>query len=175
MQQQRTFYSNIMVEPNEEGKSAICIDADYEGINDPKGDSIFIQEKDEIKPAPPLESAMEMLRDFNTQLARTRVFTKRLEEFDLLQEIAPQINLADGRDFSIGGIYTIDEKKLLELDDEKALMLYRSGEMAWIYNQLASISNLLRLADCIPPEDKKVAGKKTKTVKKSNKTKDLLH
>ncbi|HIC41244.1 MAG TPA: hypothetical protein EYO74_07565, partial [Piscirickettsiaceae bacterium] len=153
-------YPYIMVEPNEEGKSAICIDADYEGINDPKGDSIFIQEKDKIMPAPPLESAMEMLQDFNAQLTRTREFTKRLEEYDLLQEIAPQINLADGRDFSIGGIYTIDEKKLLELEDEKALTLYRSGEMAWIYNQLASLSNLLRLADCIPTKDKKVVSKK---------------
>ena len=168
-------YPYIMVEPNEEGKSAICIDADYEGINDPNGDSIFIQEKDEIKPAPPLESAMQMLQDFNIQLTRTREFTKRLEDYDLLQEIAPQINLADGRNLSIGGLYTIDEKKLLELEDEKALTLYRSGEMAWIYNQLASISNLLRLADCIPAEDHKVADKKSKTVKKSNKNKDILH
>ena len=162
-------YPYIMVEPNEEGKSVICIDADYEGINDPKGDSIFIQEKDDIKPAPPLESAIEMLQDFNAQLTRTREFTKRLEEYDLLQEITPQINLEDGRDFSIGGIYTIDEKKLLELEDEKALTLYRSGEMAWIYNQLASLSNLLRLADCMPTEEKKVVGKK------SNKKKDMLH
>ena len=168
-------YPYIMVEPNEEGKSAICIDADYEGINDPKGDSIFIQDKDEIKPAPALESAMEMLQDFNTQLERTREFTKRLEEYDLLQEITPQINLADGRDFSIGGIYTIDESKLLELEDEKALILYRSGEMAWIYNQLASLSNLLRLAECLPTEDKKVVAKKSKKGNKSNKAKDIFH
>jgi hypothetical protein len=168
-------YPYIMVEPNEDGKSIICIDADYEGIDDPKGDSIFTQEKNEVKPAPPLESAMEMLQDFNAQLTRTREFTKRLEEYDLLLEIAPQINLVDGRNLSIGGIYTIDEKKLLELKDEKALTLYRSGEMAWIYNQLASLSNLIRLAECIPSEDKKLMGKKSKTVKKSNKTKDILH
>jgi len=167
-------YPYIMVEPNEEGKSAICIDADYEGINDPNGDPIFIQEKDEIKPAPPLESAVEMLQDFSAQLIRTKEFTKRLEEYDLLQEITPQITLADGRNISIGGIYTIDEKKLLELEDKKALTLYRSGEMAWIYNQLASISNLLPLADCIPAEDK-VVDRKSKKVKKSNKTKDILH
>jgi len=168
-------YPYIMVEPNEEGDSVICIDADYEGINDPKGDSIFVQEKDGIKPGPPLESAMEMLQDFNAQLIRTREFTKRLEEFDLLQEITPRINLPDGRDFAIGGIYTIDEKKLLELEDEKALTLYRSGEMAWIYNQLGSISNLLRLADCLLSEDKNVVERKSKTVKKTKKTKDMLH
>jgi hypothetical protein len=168
-------YPYIMIEPNEEGQSIVCIDADYEGINDPKGELIFTQEDGETKPTPQLEAAMEMLRDFNEQLTRTREFTKRLEEYDLLQEITPQINLADGRDFSIGGIYTIDEKKLLDLEDEKALTLYRSGEMAWIYNQLASISNLLRLAEYIPTEDKKVMGKKSKTIKKSNKTKDMLH
>jgi hypothetical protein len=47
--------------------------------------------------------------------------------------------------------------------------------MAWIYNQLASLSNLLRLADCIPAEDKKGVAKKPKKGKKINKTKDVLH
>jgi hypothetical protein len=168
-------YPFIMVEPNEEGQSVVCIDADYEGINDPKGELIFTQEDGETKPTPQLNAAMEMLRDFNAQLTRTREFTKRLEEYDLLKEISPQINLEDGRNFSIGGIYTIDEEKLLGLDDEKALALYRSGEMAWIYNQLASLSNLLRLVECIPAEDKKVVAKKSKKGKKSNQTKDMLH
>ncbi len=163
-------YPYIMTEPNEEGKSAICIDADYEGINDPKGDLIFTQDKKEIKPAPQLEAIMEMLGDFNAQLIRTREFTKRLEEYDLLKEISPQIDLLDGRSFSIGGIYTIDEEKLLKLEDKKALTLYRSGEMAWIYNQIASISNLIRLADYIPA-DAKSTGKKTKSTKRANGTK----
>lgn len=147
-------YPYIMVEPNEDGNSVVCIDADYEGINHPDGELIFTQKDGEIKPTPQLEAAMDMLKDFNAQLTRTREFTKRLEEYDLLKEISPQINLADGREFSIGGIYTIDEEKLLKLDDEKALSLYRSGEMAWIYNHLASISNLLHLANFIPADAK---------------------
>ena len=43
-------YPYIMIEPNEESKSIVCIDADYEGINDPKGELIFIQEKGKTKP-----------------------------------------------------------------------------------------------------------------------------
>jgi len=173
-------YPYIMVEPNEDGKSIICIDADFEGIDDKKGTPIFIQEDGETKPAPELEAAMAMLQDFNAQLIRTREFTKRLEEYDLLKEISPQINLKDGREFSIGGIYTIDEEKLLKLEDEKALTLYRSGEMAWIYNQLASLSNLIRLAEFIPDDAKGIAKKsntvkKKKTTKKTAKTKDTLH
>jgi len=175
-------YPYIMIEPNEEDKSVVCIDADYEGINDPDGELIFTQKDGETKPTPKLEAAMEMLQDFNAQLARTREFTKRLEEYDLLKEIAPQINLADGRNFSIGGVYTIDEEKLLKLEDEKALTLYRSGEMAWIYNHLASISNLLRLANFIPADatatSKKSKPKKKKSVKKTKATKkdkETLH
>jgi len=167
-------YPYIMVEPNEDGKSVVCIDADFEGINDPNGEFIFTQEDGEIKPTPQLKAAMEMLQDFNAQLTRTREFTKRLEEYDLLKEIAPQINLADGRGFSISGIYTIDEEKLLSLEDDKALTLYRSGEMAWIYNHLASISNLLRLANFMPTKDKKsIAPKKAKSVKKNKSTKKV--
>jgi len=165
-------YPYIMTEPNEEGQSAICVDADYEGINDPKGDLIFIQDNDETRPSPHLEAIMDLLRDFNAQLIRTREFTKRLEEYDLLQEITPQINLTDGRNFSIGGIYAVDEKKLLELDDEKALTLYRSGEMAWIYNHMSSISNLIRLADYIPAETE-TTNKKPKTTKSKKPTKKV--
>jgi hypothetical protein len=165
-------YPYIMVEPDKDGKSVVCIDADYEGINDPKGELIFTQKDGETKPTERLEAAMEMLNDFNAQLTRTREFTKRLEEFDLLKEISPQINLADGREFSIGGIYTIDEEKLLKLEDEKALTLYRSGEMAWIYNHLASISNLIRLAEHLPA-DAKAPNKKEKSIKKTNGTKKV--
>jgi hypothetical protein len=161
-----------MVEPNEDGNSVVCIDADYEGINHPDGELIFTKKDGEIKPTPQLEAAMDMLKDFNAQLTRTREFTKRLEEFDLLKEISPQINLADGREFSIGGIYTIDEEKLLKLEDEKALTLYRSGEMAWIYNHLASISNLIRLAEHLPA-DAKAPNKKEKSIKKTNGTKKV--
>jgi hypothetical protein len=165
-------YPYIMVEPNEDGNSVVCIDADYEGINHPDGELIFTKKDGEIKPTPQLEAAMDMLKDFNAQLTRTREFTKRLEEFDLLKEISPQINLADGREFSIGGIYTIDEEKLLKLEDEKALTLYRSGEMAWIYNHLASISNLIRLAEHLPA-DAKAPNKKEKSIKKTNGTKKV--
>ena len=165
-------YPYIMIEPNEDGNSVVCIDADYEGINHPDGELIFTKKDGEIKPTPQLEAAMDMLKDFNAQLTRTREFTKRLEEFDLLKEISPQINLADGREFSIGGIYTIDEEKLLKLEDEKALTLYRSGEMAWIYNHLASISNLIRLAEHLPA-DAKAPNKKEKSIKKTNGTKKV--
>ena len=165
-------YPYIMVEPNEDGNSVVCIDADYEGINHPDGELIFTKKDGEIKPTPQLEAAMDMLKDFNAQLTRTREFTKRLEEYDLLKEISPQINLADGREFSIGGIYTIDEEKLLKLEDEKALTLYRSGEMAWIYNHLASISNLIRLAEHLPA-DAKAPNKKEKSIKKTNGTKKV--
>ena len=165
-------YPYIMVEPNEDGNSVVCIDADYEGINHPDGELIFTKKDGEIKPTPQLEAAMNMLKDFNAQLTRTREFTKRLEEYDLLKEISPQINLADGREFSIGGIYTIDEEKLLKLEDEKALTLYRSGEMAWIYNHLASISNLIRLAEHLPA-DAKAPNKKEKSIKKTNGTKKV--
>lgn len=144
-------YPYIMVEPNEDGKSIICVDADYDGLNDPEGERIFIEDSDG-EPTPQLEAAIEMLRDYQAQLIRTREFSKRLEDFGLLHEIAPQIDMHDGRTFTIGGLLAVDEQKMLELDDEKALTLYRSGEMSWIYNHLASLSNLIRMAELVPAD-----------------------
>jgi hypothetical protein len=36
----------------------------------------------------------------------------------------------------------VDEKRLLKLDDQRALELFRSGELAWIYSHLMSLGSL---------------------------------
>jgi hypothetical protein len=43
----------------------------------------------------------------------------------------------------------IDEKKLLQMPDDKALRLFRSGELSWIYCQLMSMGNIGKMVDRI--------------------------
>jgi len=50
----------------------------------------------------------------------------------------------------------IDEKKLLQMPDDKALRLFRSGELSWIYCQLMSMGNMGnmgKMVDCIATRD----------------------
>ena len=50
--------------------------------------------------------------------------------------------LVGGEKVSMAGLFVIDEKKLVELEKKKAMELFRSGELSWIYAHLLSLSNM---------------------------------
>jgi len=137
-------YPFIMLEPDENGRSIVCIDENYPGLNSTIGQPLF---NDKGEPGEQLKKAMEMLEDYHAQMARTQQFTKKLVDYELLEPFTPQLQTGDGQTFSLSGMLAINEQKLLDLEQEKALDLYRSGELAWVYNHLSSLSNLLRFAD----------------------------
>jgi len=58
-----------------------------------------------------------------------------------------EIDMTDGQQLSLTGLLIVDEKKLLALDDDKALALFKSGELAWVYCHLMSMGNLSVLVD----------------------------
>ena len=70
-----------------------------------------------------------------------------------------KIDMTDGTQFALTGLLAVDEKKLLKLDDRKALVLFRSGELAWIYSPLLSLGSLSgmvkRIAELTGTEVKK--------------------
>ena len=57
--------------------------------------------------------------------------------------------MVDGQQFSLTGLSAIDEKKLLQMPDDKALRLFRSGELSWIYCHLMSMGNMGKMVDRI--------------------------
>ena len=71
---------------------------------------------------------------------------KRLRDNELLSKINARVTAGDGQETALEGLLVVDEKKLLALDDEKSLALFRSGELAWIYAHLISIANIGTLA-----------------------------
>ena len=54
-----------------------------------------------------------------------------------------------GQQFGLTGLLAIDEKKLLQMPDDKALRLFLSGELSWIYCQLMSLGNMGKMVDRI--------------------------
>ena len=61
--------------------------------------------------------------------------------------VSANINLAGGEKFSIAGLMMVDERKLQALPEAQILRLFRSGDLAWVYSHLISISNFNRLPD----------------------------
>lgn len=131
-------YPFVLAGTGEQDQQVVCIDESFEGFSKTEGDPLF--EGDE--PTPVLDQALDFLNEYQKQFLRTEQFVNRLRENDLLMTLDAKIDMTDGTQFALTGLLAVDEKRLLKLDDQKALELFRSGELAWIYSHLMSLGSL---------------------------------
>ena len=120
----------------------VCIDESYSGFGADEGQPLFSSNGESTDY---LKTVLAFLQDYQTQLERTEIFLDTLREFDLLTDVAANINLPGGERFAIAGLMMVDERKLQALPDEKVTRMFRSGELAWTYSHLFSLSNFNRL------------------------------
>ena len=121
---------------------AVCIDESYPGFGADEGQPLF-DEKGE--PTDYLKGVLAFLQDYQAQLGRTDNFLKTLRELDLLRDVGANVDLPGGERISIGGLQMVDERKLQALPETQIVRLFRSGELAWVYSHLISISNFSRM------------------------------
>lgn len=133
-----------------EGESTVYVDQAYRGFDAADGEALFDQQGE---PAPALQKVLGFLHEYREHWAQTERFVQRLRELDLLMGLSARLNFADGRSLSHAGFLVVDEQKLLALGDARALRLFRSGELAWIYTHLASLTNLSRMLDLMAERD----------------------
>jgi hypothetical protein len=122
----------------------VCIDEASSAFNAAEGQQLF--DKDGVN-TPFLDAAVNFLNAYQAQMKRTEMFVKQLDDLGLFTEMAAKTELADGRKFLFNGLYVIDEQKLLTLKEKKAAEFVKSGEAAWIYAHLISLSNMSQLVD----------------------------
>jgi hypothetical protein len=132
---------------------AMCIDEAYAGFNLKEGEPLFDEKGGNT---PFLANAVDFLEKYQREFARTEVFCQRIEQAGLLREMNAKAGLKDGRSFTVGGLFVVDEQKLMTLPDAVALSLYRSGELHLISMHLASLSNMQRLADRLVQRDPQI-------------------
>jgi len=75
----------------------------------------------------------------------TKGFVNELSKLELLVQKNLNVDI-DGKPVTIGGIYTVDEKKLNELNADAFEDLRKRGFLAAIYAQMISINQVPRLA-----------------------------
>ena len=126
-------YPFVLAETGETGQQAVCIDDAYEG------EPLFAGEET----TPLLQQAIDFLEEDQKHYLRTEAFGQRLRDNDLLMSFDAKVDMVDGQQFGLTGLLAIDEKKLLQMPDDKALRLFRSGELSWIYCQLMSMGNMV--------------------------------
>ena len=153
-------YPFVLAQGDASGNMAVCIDESFPGFGADEGQSLFDANGESTDY---MKGVTAFLQDYQQQLARTDVFLKTLQEFDLLTDVAANVNLAGGESYSMAGLRMVDERKLLALPDAKVMRLFRSGELAWIYSHLFSLGNFSRLlgkaavADATVPAEKSPA------------------
>lgn len=143
-------YPFVLAETGDAGHRVVCIDEAYEGLNDDEGETLF----DGDEPSQLLNQAMEFLTEYQKQYIRTEAFVQRLRDNDLLMSLNAKVDMTNGQQFGMTGLLAVDERKLLQLSDEKALELFRSGELSWIYCHLSSLGSMARMIDRIAAKSK---------------------
>lgn len=125
---------------------AVCMDEAHGGINEEEGEPLFDVRGEDT---PFLRSALDFLTQYQHEYRRTEAFCQRLEEAGLLVEMNARADLVDGRSFTVGSVYVVDERKLQALPDATVQSLFRSGDLHLISMHLVSLSNMQALVDRI--------------------------
>lgn len=136
-------YPFVLAETGEASQRVVCIDEAYEGFSDKDGEPLF--EGGEATPL--LQQALDFLDEYQKQYLRTEAFVTRLRENDLLMALNAKVDLVDGQQFGLTGLLAVDERKLLQLPDDRLLELFRSGELSWIYCHLMSLGCMGRMIE----------------------------
>ena len=140
---------------SEEGAYAVSIDSDYEGFDSEDGLALF---DDEGKTTPELDKIIEFLKAYQSNFFMTQEFIKKLDGLGLFKEFSADITMPAGEKLGFAGLLMVDEKALLQLEDEKALELYRQGFLAWVYAHLYSLTNFRHLAKLTVNQNKTEIG-----------------
>lgn len=128
----------------EEGKLTVCVDNDYKGFGGKKGKPLFTEDGEASED---LRKIMKFLQEYRAQFQLTESFAEKLKSLDLLTEYSANVELKDGAKFVLSGLFIVNEKKLLALAEKEVLALFKSGQLAWLYFHLSSLSNMGRLVD----------------------------
>jgi hypothetical protein len=125
-------------------KFAVCMDMGYAGTNAADGQRLF---SDDGQPTELLKGAQQQLELLEGEIQRTRLVGKRLNELGLLQDMRFDVTLPDGRQHTVDGFLTIDEKKATDLPENVVAELHRTGLLGLMHMHWVSMGNMRRLVD----------------------------
>lgn len=126
------------------GRQGPMLDMAWSGLSPIDGEPLYDESG---RPTPRLAAALDFLARFDAEALRTRAFTARLVELDLLQPMQADATLPDGQTVSVEGFRVVDEERLRALPDAAALELHRSGMLMLAHLHRASLANMRRLVE----------------------------
>lgn len=123
---------------------ALLFDAWWHGFSETAGDPLYAADG---QPSSRLAQAIQFVEGFEVEAQRTDTFCELLVDLDVLREMSATVTLEDGTQFSLDGLFAVEEARLNALDDETVLKLHRNGALGLIHGHRLSLMNLQALVD----------------------------
>ncbi len=126
----------------DEARVLVVMDRAFGGWSETEGQALFDADG---KPTELLSGMRDQLEKLEGEIQRTRLFGAMLVDSNLLQPMRFDATLPDGRQVSMDGFLTVDEKRVAELPDAKVLEMHRNGVLGLIHAHQISLRHMRRL------------------------------
>lgn len=120
-----------------------CIDLDNPGVQQTEGEPLFDAAGNQ---SAYLQHKMTLLAELVDGEVKSREFTKKLTELELIHPIQLELKSPGQQSRKITGLYSIDERKLRTLDIAVVAELNTRGYLHAMYAMLSSLGHLQILA-----------------------------
>lgn len=122
---------------------AVFIDENSEMVQTEEGQPLF----DGDKASEFLANRQQFLTNLANSEIQTKAFIDYVSGLDLFEEINLLVAYKDGTRRNVTGMYSINEKKLLELEDTKVTDMHKKGYLGACYSLMLSLGQLSRLVE----------------------------
>jgi len=126
-----------------EDTSLLCLDVDSDLINKELGERLFDEQGNQTEW---LKDQGEKVVQYVEKTYATQNFIKLLLDNDLISSQTLNLKLENQEQYTLSGLYSIDEKKLNALSDEAFNALRKTGALPAIYASLLSMQRIHNLA-----------------------------
>ena len=147
-------------------KLGVFIDENSDLIND-EGQPLFT---DDGEPSEFLKNRQQFLADLANSEMMTQRFVKQVIDLDLLDPIQIRLIYKSGQQRNVTGMLGINEKKVLELPEDKVVELHKSGFLGAMYAVMMSLGQLNRLVELSNGTDNPIRSMQLTVVKPESQT-----
>ena len=125
-------------------QSVVHIDMDSPRISTTEGEAVFLPHGGQ---SPYLQRISSVLKTIEEGHQQTKMFIDTLLTNELIEPISIKVQLNNGSNNELGGLYTVNEEKVAELSGDALTSLHQQGYLQNIHMILASMSNMTSLIE----------------------------
>lgn len=138
----RAYPFMLAQHPEDEERHLLCVDLDNELISSDSGQALFSEDGNQ---SPLLHEKANLLGQISEQSVATQEFVNLLTQLEVLSPQSLSIKPDEGDEYSLTGLYAIDESKLNALSADSFENLRRRGALSPIYACLFSMHRIENL------------------------------